>query len=147
MARIGGRGNIAAANSLRQRAIRDGARPSTVANAFILTVPARDGQPDFDLDVGIATGFQGRRYTAKLRQILESCVVALRELERSGWNHLRRGDGGIRQRQRSQTFASGGDTGHSNQAQHRTEKHGGFPKTWGHLARSLSNPTEILEQL
>ena len=96
---VGRGGRVAAPQRRRQRRVLNEAVPAAVPDLLELAVPARNRQPDFALDIGIAGGSDGHGHAAKRRQIGERCV-AFRRLELTRGNHLRRRDGGVRQLQR-----------------------------------------------
>ena len=117
VAGVGGGGNIAAPEPLRERAISDVASPTAVAHSFVLAVPTGGWQPDFDLDIGVAGRFQGGCNAAELGEILEGGVVALRELEPAGGDDLGGRDSGVREGEGGEPFTSGRDAGSSRQTE------------------------------
>ena len=71
VSRVGGGGGVAAAERLSHGSVADGPGPSAVPHGLKFSVPAGGGQPDFDLDIGVVGGSQGRGDAAKCGQILE----------------------------------------------------------------------------
>src|SRR5947208_640199 len=60
VAGVRGAGGVAAREGGGHRGVADDSGPSAVADGLILAVPAGDGKPHFELDVGIA-GWRERR--------------------------------------------------------------------------------------
>ena len=100
---VGRGGRVAAPHRRRQRRVSNEAGPAAVADLLKFAVPARDRQPDFDLDIGIARGRNCRGHAAERGQIREGRVkrrVRFGRLELPRGNHLRGRDGRVRQPQR-----------------------------------------------
>ena len=53
VAGIGGTGGVAVAQRFRQRRIADDAGPAAIPYGLIFLIPARGGQPNLDLDIGV----------------------------------------------------------------------------------------------
>ena len=107
VARVRAGGRVSCRERGPHGGITDGPGPGPVADRLQVSVPAGFGQPDLDLDLGIADRRECRRYAAERRQILERRPLlafpapAPRWRKRSGRDWLRHGNRRVLQLQRS----------------------------------------------
>jgi hypothetical protein len=71
VARIRSRNRVAAPQSRGQGSVIDPASVAAIPAAFQFSIPARNRQPEFNFDIGIARRLQSGRHTAKCRQVAE----------------------------------------------------------------------------
>ena len=81
---IGRARHVSTPKRFRHGGITDHARPAAIAHRLIFAVPARNRQPDFNFDVGIARGLQRCSQPAKRRELFESRIL-LRGAAAGGW--------------------------------------------------------------
>ena len=121
MSGVGGRSRIPCANRFRHGGIADNSRPSSVANAFELTIPAVKREPNFHSDIGIACRLDSHSHAAELGKFFIGIGPSSRGLplarrrELPGWYDLSRCDSGVLQRNLCQAIARGTKRGCSEQ--------------------------------
>src|SRR2546422_7628513 len=127
MSGVGGGRRITAADRRRQRPIRYVSRPAAISVGFELAVPAGDGQPDFNLDLGVGGGPQCSRDAAEFGQIAKQCSRSPagarydRLCESAGGDGLCQYDRGGGQLEGCQTVARGGECTRRAQEKYRAE--------------------------
>ena len=79
---------------------------AAVADALEFSIPASGGQPDFEANIGILGGLDGACDPAEGGQILDGARSGRGEI--AGGTEFGGGDGGVRNREGREAFASGG---------------------------------------